>query len=226
MNKNIVLVGAGGHCRSVLDTLISSDIYDKIVAVGKQEEIGNKICGVNCVGTDEDLPLLLQDGFKDAFVVLGLDPNKRKNKIQELISIGFSIPNIIDASANISKHVILETGIFVGKNAIVNTGTKIKQGVIINTGVIIEHDCVIENFVSVAPGSVICGGCTINTGAQIGAGTIIKNNIKIGANSIIGVGSIVVKDIDGDVVAFGNLCKKTRNNIEEGVFNEKLFGNN
>lgn len=226
MSKNIVLIGAGGHCKSVLDTLIKLKSYDKIIVVGKQEEIGNKILGVNCVGTDEDLPIFFQNGFTDAIVVLGLDTKKRRNKIQELISIGFNIPNIIDISAIVSNDVVLSQGLFVGKNAIINAGTKIGKSVIVNTGSIIEHDCIIEDFVDIAPGSVICGGCTIGTGSQIGSGTIIRNNIKIGANSIIGAGSIVVKNINDNVVAFGNPCKKIRNNIEEGVLDEKQIGNN
>lgn len=226
MSKNIVLIGAGGHCKSVLDTLKVLKNYDKIVVIGKQEEVGKNILNIICVGVDKDLCLLFKNGFTDAFVVLGLDTKRRIDKFKELKSIGFNIPNIVDISAKVSEHVVLSEGLFIGKNAVINAGVKLGDGTIINTGSIIEHDCLIEDFVSIAPGVVICGGCTIGAGSQVGAGAIIKNNIKIGTNSIIGAGSVVVKDIDDNTIAFGNPCKKVKDNIEEGVLNDREIRSN
>ena len=39
---------------------------------------------------------------------------------------------------------------------------------------------------------------------MIGVGACIKNNITIGNNTTIGAGSVVVKNIDENTIAYGN----------------------
>jgi len=62
------------------------------------------------------------------------------------------MPNIVDASAKVSKH---------SQIVVVNAGAVIGQGAIINSGAIVEHDCEIGEFVHIAPGTVLCGGVKI-----------------------------------------------------------------
>ena len=42
----------------------------------------------------------------------------------------------------------------------------------------------------------------------MGINSILKNGVSIGDNSKIGMGSVVIKDIPSNVVAFGNQLKK------------------
>lgn len=56
---------------------------------------------------------------------------------------------------------------------------------------------------------------TIGDNVWIGANVTILPGVTIGDNSVIGAGSLVVKDIPSNVVAFGNPCTVYRNITEE-----------
>ncbi len=51
---------------------------------------------------------------------------------------------------------------------------------------------------------------TIGNNVWIGGSVTILPNVTIGDNSVIGAGSVVTRNIESNVVAFGNPCKKTR----------------
>lgn len=210
MNKKILLVGGGGHCKSVLDTLLSTNQYSEIGVVDLKESLNKKVLSASIIGTDEDLPNLYKEGYKHAFVSLGSigNPRRRINLYHLLEDIGFIIPNIIDPTAIISNDVKLGKGIFIGKKAVINAGAFIHDGAIINTAAIIEHDCIVGEFTHVAPGTVLCGHVQIGRETHIGANSVIKQQVNIGSNTMIGIGSVVLKDIGDSREAFGSPCKE------------------
>jgi sugar O-acyltransferase (sialic acid O-acetyltransferase NeuD family) len=212
MNKKLLLIGGGGHCKSVLDTLLQTNQYSEIAIIDKQKNVGKTILGVSIIGCDGDLLRFYREGYEYAFVTVGSigNPILRVHLFKMLYEIGFKIPNIIDSSAVVSCNIRIETGIFIGKSAVVNAGAIIYKGAIINTGAIIEHDCIINEFVHIAPRAVLSGEVQVGKYTHIGANCVIKQQLNIGADSIIGMGSVVVKNIGDNTVAYGNPCKKVR----------------
>lgn len=217
--KKILLIGGGGHCISVLDSLLSSYNYEEIgivdknpTLIGTPDKVQNQytVMGVPIIGNDKDLNKLYADGFTHAFITVGSvgDVSIRK-KIYDIVkSIGFYIPNIIDKTGTVSPYAILYEGIFVGKKAIINADSRIGNCAIINTASVIEHECIIGDFTHVSPGSIVCGRVHIGSETHIGAGAIIKQGIEIGSETMIGAGSVVVKNIGSCVTAYGNPCKE------------------
>lgn len=210
MSNGIVLVGGGGHCISVLDSLLDINRFSLIGIIDREEYKGQDILGVQIIGSDDDLPKLYSQGFQYAFITVGSigDPRIRIRLSKMLDNIGFTIPNIVDPSARLSSHADLERGIFVGKNAVVNAGAKIKSHVIINTGAIIEHNCMIGEFAHIAPGAILGGAVKIGANTHIGANSTIRQQIVVGSDTVIGMGSVVVKDFEDHVTAYGNPCVK------------------
>lgn len=209
MSRRVLLVGGGGHCRSVVDSLLLTKQYDEIGIVDIKSNIGKNILTIPVIGQDSDLPNLFIKGFTDAFITVGSIgvSNPRSNLFKMIEEIGFNIPNIIDPSAVVSDRVELGRGIFIGKNAVVNVGTTIHKGSIINTSTVIEHDCFIGELTHIAPGTVLCGEVHVGSGAHIGANSVVKQQVRIGSNTLIGMGSTVLCDIGDSLVAYGNPCK-------------------
>ncbi|GEN57109.1 acetyltransferase [Halolactibacillus alkaliphilus] len=209
MDKKILLIGGGGHCKSVLDSLLEINKYVEIGIVDKEETVGNSVMGVPVVGCDDDLPALFKDGYLYAFVTLGSigNPMLRIKLFNLLSEIGYEIPVIIDNSAKVSTHAEIKQGVFIGKQSTINAGSLIQKGAIINSGSVVEHDCQIGAFSHIAPGAVLGGEVVVGEHSHIGSNATVKQQIHIGSNSIIGMGSVVLQNIDSNTIAYGNPCR-------------------
>ena len=212
--KRILLIGGGGHCHSVLDSLSGGGRFEKIGIVARdsanyKELKNNRLVADYLVGVDADLPKLFSCGWNNAFVTLGSigNPIGRKKIYELLRRIGFQIPSIIDETAIVSNKASIGLGVFVGKKAVINVSSTIGDCAIINTGAIVEHDCAVGGFSHVSPGAIICGQVNIGENSHIGAGATVRQGIRIGENVLIGAGSVVVKDIPDNAMAYGNPCK-------------------
>jgi len=208
MGKKIVLVGGGGHCKSILSS-IDTNLYSDIVIIDSPEKVGDTVDGVLIAGTDDDLQKLYNGGYTKAFVTVGTTScsQKRQNIYESLKKIGFSFPSIIDSSAVIAKSAVIEEGVFVGKNAVVNAGAQISRFSIINTGAIVDHDCCIGSFVHLSPGVILSGVATVGNNTHIGTGSCVKQCVTIGESTTIGMGSVVLRNIPSNCTAFGVPCK-------------------
>ena len=206
MGKRLLLIGGGGHCHSVIDSVLSLEIYDEI---GIIDSINGSCLGINVIGTDNDLPRLFDEGWSEAFITVGSVGNTtiRKRLYSLVKSLGFAIPVIIDPSAIIAKGCEMGEGTYVGKNTVINTGSFLGACTIINTGALIEHDCIIGDFSHISPGATVCGQVCIGNDSHVGAGSVVRQQINIGNGVLIGAGSVVVKDIQDNVKAYGNPCK-------------------
>jgi sugar O-acyltransferase (sialic acid O-acetyltransferase NeuD family) len=208
-DEKLLLVGAGGHCRSVIDS-IDRRYYRNIGILDLPELVGKNICSIPIIGTDDDMNTLFNAGYKQAVITLGSIGNsvKRITLYKRLKKIGFQFPLVIDTTAIVSQSdTKIEEGVFIGKGVIINTGVTIGACSIINTGAIIEHDCEIGNFVHIGPGVRMSGGIHIQDNVHVGTGSSMIQSISIGRNTIIGAGSVVVSDIEEGVTAFGAPCK-------------------
>ncbi len=192
-NGKIVLIGGGGHGRSVLDAAIRSKVFSQIVITDPDISAGSEILGCQVVGADEMLPGLLADGFKQAFVAIGSikSTEHRREVFRRASEIGFSFPNIIDPSAVIGLSVKMGRGIFVGKNAVINADAEIDDMAIINTGAIVEHGCHVGAFAHVSVGAVVCGDVRVGDDAFIGANATVIQGVTVPNGGVIGAGCVV-----------------------------------
>lgn len=208
--KDIILIGGGSHCKSVIDSLNFMNEWNIIGILDIEEKVGNSVNGIKIIGTDNDLKFYKDQGIEYAFITIGGvgDNTIRRKLFNKVKDVGFSLPILIDPTAIISSNVNIEEGTFIGKGVIVNTDTRIGKNCIINTGVIIEHDGNIHSHIHIAPGTTLSGSVTIDEGSHIGTNSTIIQDVKIGKNTLIGAGSVVVKDIGDNKKAFGNPCRE------------------
>jgi len=205
----LLLVGAGGHCHSVLDS-IDRSVYTDIAIVDIPDKIGQLIYDIPIVGSDADIKQLYLQGYRQGFITLGSvgSPQKRIGICNSMKVMGFSFPVIIDPTAIVSFNgTVIEEGVFIGKGAIVNTGVELGMCSIINSGAVIDHDTKIGEFVHVSPGVSLSGSVIIGDYSHVGTGSSVIHRIEIGKNTTIGAGSVVVRNIPENVIAFGNPCK-------------------
>lgn len=208
--EDIVLIGFGGHAKSVIDTIERLNQYRIVGLLEKQENAEREYRGYRVIGDDEMLKQLFVDGVKNAFVAIGYMGNSHvRNFIYDsLKQIGFILPVIIDPSASISMDVQLGEGTFVGKRAVINAGASVGKMSIINTGAILEHEVMVSDFCHIAVGSILCGQTVVEDNVFVGAGAVVIQGKHLGKESMIGAGTVVAKNISEKTLLYGNVMKK------------------
>ena len=189
MKQNIILIGGGGHCHSVIDVIEQENKYEIVGIVDKKELIGTKVLGYEIIACDDDLETLFKS-CKNAVITLGqIRSNKTRVKLFSILkNIGYKLPVIVSPFAYVSKHSKIDEGTVVMHQALVNANVKIGKNCIINTKALIEHDSVVEDNCHVSTASVINGGVRVKEGTFFGSNAISKEGVEI--NGFIKAGSL------------------------------------
>jgi len=212
--KKILLLGGGGHCKVVIDTITAVGEYSIAGIIDVREKVGSVINNVPVIGTDQMIADIFRQGITHACITVGSvgNPQKRISLYRILKKIGYSFPNLVHPDAILAPSVSMGEGNYIAPRVIINSDVQLRNNCIINTGAIIEHDCILGDFVHIAPGAVLSGAVRVGNYSHVGAGSSVIENITIGEDTIIGAGSAVVHSISSKVVAYGNPCVEQRKN--------------
>lgn len=198
--KEVVIVGAGAHCKVVLDVLMQSGEYKPIGLLDSNGS--NGILGIPVIGADDRMEELYASGIRYGFVAVG--SNSVREKIQaKMEKIGYEMLTLISSHAIVSTYATVEPGTLIMPGAIVNASAHIGRGCILNTNCSVDHDCEIEDFVHIAPGCAISGSTKIGSQSFLGTGSRVIDRISIGKGAMLGAGAVAVRDIPDHCTAVG-----------------------
>ena len=191
----MILYGASGHCKVIIDILEANKIpIDYIV------DDNNSLSSL--LGYD----VKRNSGAYSEEMIVAIGSCQTRKSIVDAIKVkGYG--TAVHPSAIVSPRATIGCGTVIMQGANVQSCASVGKHCIVNTGASVDHDVLISDFVHIAPHATITGGVEIGEGTWIGAGTVIKQGVRIGSWSMIGAGSVVVDDIPSGVVAFGNKCK-------------------
>ena len=191
MNK-IILIGGGGHCKSVIDVIEQQAQFEIVGIVDKPELLGSKILGYQVIGNDFDLESLAKK-YQYALITVGhiKSPLLRIKLFDLANTAGFILPSIVSPNAYVSKYSKIGNGSIIMHHAIVNANTSISDNCIVNTKALIEHDCLISSHCHISTNAIINGGVKIGPKCFIGSNVTTKDNITIKEKSFIKAGALV-----------------------------------
>jgi sugar O-acyltransferase (sialic acid O-acetyltransferase NeuD family) len=180
MKPKILLIGGGGHCKSVIDVIEQENRYLIAGIIDKKELIGQEILGYKVIGSDDDLHNLYKE-YKYAIVTVGhIKTNTLRVKLFTILKeIGYNLPAIISPLAYVSKYSFIDEGTVVMHQALINANAKVGKNCIINTKALIEHDSIIEDNCHISTASVINGGVIIKENTFFGSNATSKQSIEI-----------------------------------------------
>ena len=204
MKKKLILIGAGGFAKSVIDSIDEKrySIEGFIDNIKNGSHLGYKIFASN-------LDELEKREDYCYFIAIG-DNEKRTYWYKEVVKRNLDIINVIDKTAILSENITFGRGIFIGKLAIINNDARIGENVVINTKALIEHGCRVGNNVNISTNTVLNGDVVIKDNCFIGSSSVINGQITIEKNSIVGSGTVVIKDVEKNVVVAGIPAKVIR----------------
>ncbi|MFV0422580.1 acetyltransferase [Oleidesulfovibrio sp.] len=202
--KKVILAGAGGHGKVVLDAVRLSG--DEMLACvdADAERAGSLFQGVPVCGTEASLA---QYDVSEVFLVNGVGyvggRNVRAEVFMRLTRTGWSFAVVRHPAAIIAASATLAQGAQVLAGAVVAPCAQIGVNTIINHRAVIDHDCVIGDHTHVAPGATLCGNVQLGVNVFVGAGATIIPGIKVGAGAVIGAGATVLRDVPAEAVVGG-----------------------
>lgn len=198
---SVILYGAGGHCKVVIDILEAIGI--NIDCVVDDNPVASKIFNYKILKADDS-------SYNQVIITIG---NCRiRKRIAERINVK-SFFTAIHPTAVVSHRSKIGDGTVIMQGAVIQADARVGQHCIVNTQSSIGHECSIGDYVHIASGATLSGNVEVGECSWIGVGACVKQGVKIGRNCMIGAGSVVVKDIPDNVVAFGNPCKIIKNNL-------------
>lgn len=190
--KSIVLIGGGGHCKSVIDVIEEEGRFKIAGIIDRHDLLGTKTLGYSVFGIDDDMSKLAKK-YKYALITVGQikSPSLRIKLFDLAIKSGFTLPKIISPNAYVSKHASIGNGVVVMHNAVVNANASIGDNCIINTKALIEHDCLISKHCHISTNATINGGSKVESRCFVGSNATTKELVTISENSFINAGSLV-----------------------------------
>ena len=190
--KEIILIGGGGHCKSVIDVIEEEGKFKIAGVVDVPELLGTEILGYPIIGNDSDIENL-SNKYTHALITVGQirSPETRIRLFNLIKKVGFICPTIISPRAYISEHSIIGSGTVVMHDVLINAGAFIGNNCIINSKALIEHDSKIFDHCHISTNALVNGGVTVKSGCFLGSGSITNNLITIEENSFIKAGAII-----------------------------------
>jgi len=217
--ENIVLFGGGNQAHYTIDIIEKEGKYNIIGIIDSVHEVGSERFGYKILGRQENLKELIpQYNISGGVISIG-DNWSRSAVYQQIIKIipNFTFVNAIHPSVVIGNTTEIGVGIVAMAGCIFNPKAKIGNFTFFATGAQVEHDNTIHDFASISAGSITGGYVTLGKYSAITLGVTVLDRIEIGENTVVGAGSLVIKSLPDNVLAYGNPAKiiRGRNQFEK-----------
>lgn len=201
--KNLILVGGGGHCKSVMEAAESAG-YNIMGVLDTPENVGKQVLAYSVIGTDDDIPQYVDKA--EFIITVGFIKNpairiRIYNRIKEA---GGNLATIVASTARVSKYAAVGEGTVIMHQAFVNAGAQIGENCIINTFCNIEHDAHVGAQSHISTGTMVNGDCKVGERVFIGSQSVLANGIEVADDIIVGAGSFVRKTIRQKGIYSGN----------------------
>jgi sugar O-acyltransferase (sialic acid O-acetyltransferase NeuD family) len=204
--ERVVIVGAGGHAREVLEILLAlRSAGAPVEPIGFVDDASS-----HPLATLNGLPVL---GGLDWFETADRDalsavcavgtPAVCERLSGRVRALGIPVTSAIAPDAWVATTASLGEGVIVFPGVVVNANAVVGDHVTLNVSSSVSHDARIGRFGSIGPGARIAGNATLGDRCFVGMGACVIHGVRIGEGSVIGAGAIVLDDVPAGVTAVG-----------------------
>lgn len=204
--EDLVVLGSGNAdiVRLIEDINADKNQYNFIGFLEKDKELINKeVLGYPILGTDD----MLLDKLSHCAVVNNIIGTTQLHQaISEKICHKYhisKIPSLVHPTVSL-KYASVANGNIIYSNVSIATNVKIGDFNIIYPGANIGHETTLGSFNLLALNVVIGARCKIGDKNLFGNSSTLSLGLNVKNDNIIGVGSVVMKDIDSGKSLLGN----------------------
>lgn len=216
MTVRLVILGAGGFAREVLDVVdaIETERPGSFAVEGFVSEVesdwNQQRNGVPVLGGFE---WFARAPKADRRIVCGIgNPAVRRRVVERARELGLAAATLVHPRATLTRWVALAEGTIVTAGVVLTNQIRIGRHVHLNLNVTVGHDAVIGDYCTLSPGVHVSGNVAIGEGTEIGTGAAVIEKKRLGAWSVVGAGAVVAADLPPNCTAVGVPAKviKTR----------------
>ncbi len=194
--QRLLVLGAGGHARVVLDILFQQADRHVVGLLDNNPALhGRRIDGVPVLGPIDALTELAEQHDARAVIVAIGDNGVRRGLARQVLRAGLSLTNAVHPSATLAESVTVGRNVVVAAGAVICAHSQVGDSVILNTGCLIDHFTMVGEGAHVCPGARVAGRVKIEPGAFVGIGATVVPKVTIGCEAIVGAGAVVLADV-------------------------------
>ncbi len=201
-NQKLILLGCGGHARSVASVAITLK-YKDIIFIDDNARDNEMIWNFHVKKNIEEY-LYLSENY--VYMPCSGDNFIRAKQYQYLLENNLNITQIISPYARIANHAVINKACFIAHNAYIGPDVVIKENTIINTAAIIEHECKVGSHSHVSINTAIAGRCNIGNYVFLGASSTVIDRLSICDEVTLGANSTATKSINIAGTYVGSPC--------------------
>lgn len=183
----LVIVGAGGHGRSVLELVRLSGTHQVVAFLDDQQSPGTDIMGVPVWGSSPLLNELPARGVQAAHVAIG--NNRARQALSERVrAAGLTLITLVHPRAFVSPTAVLGPGSAVMALAAIGTEAVLGDGAIANVGAVVDHHAQVGAYGHLGTNTTMAGGTCIGARAWLQAGSAVGYGVRLSDDEILGPG--------------------------------------
>jgi sugar O-acyltransferase (sialic acid O-acetyltransferase NeuD family) len=185
--SRLLIVGAGGHGRSVAEAVLAAGDYDLAGFVDDAAPGLTSVWGFAVLGTTADVGRYRVHA-DHAIVAVGNNA-VRESLCNRLLEAGFELPTIVHPRAIVSPRAVIGHGCTIMAGAVVGTEARLGCGVIVNCGAVVDHDAQVHDYAHLAVNACMAGDSELGRSAWMQAGAALGYGVKVAAGVVLRPGT-------------------------------------
>ena len=186
MSKRVIVIGAGGHGRSVAEAVLLLGRDELVGFVDDGADANAKVWTYPILGRTDSLHTLREHA--DA-VVVAIGNNGVREKLHVRVrEAGFELLSVIHPTAFVSPTATLGAGCAVMAGAVVGTEAQLGEGVIVNCGATVDHHCRVDAFGHLGVNACMAGGSVLGHRAWMQAGSALGYGVQVEDDAVLAPG--------------------------------------
>jgi sugar O-acyltransferase (sialic acid O-acetyltransferase NeuD family) len=185
--RRLLIVGAGGHGRSVAEAVLTSGNYDVAGFVDDSAPGLAQVWNLAVFGTTADVSIY-RSHADHAIVAIG-NNELREALSHKLLAAGFELATVVHPYARVSSRVVIGQGSAIMAGAIVGTEARLGCGVIVNSGAVVDHHAQVHDYGHLGVNACMAGGSVLGRQAWMQAGSALGYGVKVAARAVLQPGT-------------------------------------
>lgn len=183
MTRRVIIVGAGGHGRSVAEIVLSDSTLQLVGFVDDAAANLGRVFDKPVLAATQELAACR--AHADAAIVAIGNNRLREELCNRALAAAFELPTIVHPRAIVAASAGIGPGCTIMAGAIVGTQATLGLAVIVNSGSVVDHHCRLEDFSHVGTNASMAGGAVLGRGAWMQAGSALGYNVVVPAGAVL-----------------------------------------